>query len=104
MFGEKSCTEESFSLVKDNWSKESQTVTFDLLKDTKLDKALPALTISPIKCYKTTWQLLKTSDKTNMVTSNSNTFAIVDPNLTLSHEVSNYERRKSLYGSHNVYL
>ena len=47
------CTDTTPSIVEDSWT--GGSMTFDLLEDTAMTKALPTLTITPNPCYTTTW-------------------------------------------------
>ena len=61
---------------------------------------LPGVTITPAGCLFTiSWAMKRVVDNSNMITGMSINFAIAIPNLVISHVVSNYEERKTLFGN-----
>ena len=99
------CTDKTSTVTKDIWAVEGTTVTFDLLAETTKDVAHPTLTITPCGCYQTTWELVRVSDSTNMVTWEPNFFTLTSPSysattgaydagkLNLSHTIMDYAMR-----------
>ena len=80
------------------------TTTFDLLSDTSKNILLPTITITPITCYATTWQMFRTSDNQDMVVALSSVYSIVSPNLVIAHTVSNFANRLAYFGSTTFYF
>ena len=67
------------------------TTTFDLLQDTSANIVLPTVTMTPAGCaFTTSWAIKRQSDNIDMTTLFSSVFAIVDPNLTLTHTISDF--------------
>lgn len=98
IFG-KSCQDLPVTIIEDPYSNQGVTTNFDLLLDTTKNIVLPTLNITPTGCVDTTWTVHLQSDNTNMVTAKPTIFAINDPNLTLTHTISDFAQRKSLFGS-----
>ena len=74
------------------------------MSETTKDITLPTLTISILGCYTTTWTVHLKSDNSDMTVSKPGVFAIADPNLALTHSVSDLAQRKSLFGSSTYYF
>ncbi len=100
VFG-KYCYDLPYTIVEDAFTGDT---TFDLLSETTKDITLPTLTISILGCYTTTWTVHLKSDDSDMTVSKPGVFAIADPNLALTHTVSDVAQRKSLFGSYTYYL
>ena len=60
--------------------------------------------ITPIECVVTTWTVHLQSDDSNMVSAYPTVFAITDPDLTLTHSISDFTQRNSLFGLSTYYL
>ncbi len=57
-----------------------------------------------LDCYTTTWTVHLKSDDSDMTVAQPGVFAIADPNLTLTHTVSDVAQRKSLFGFSTYYF
>ena len=66
---------------------------------------VPTITINPVGCaFTATWVVKRTSDNVDMVTTMSSVFSFALPDLVISHSISDYTSRKSLYGSTSYYF
>lgn len=98
MFGGISCKEHTNSVRKDTWAHQGTTTTFDLLKDTSSTFSMPTLTVTPCKCFTTTWQLFKEDGWLDMVQSLPAVYGMSDTEISVSHVVANFDIRKTLFG------
>ena len=99
------CRDVSFTPTVSENTFSGGTTTFNLLLETTKTITLPTLTVTPAGCnYVTTWQVKLKSDNTDQVLTLSSVFSISGSNLALSHTVSNYAQRITLFGNKAYYF
>ena len=97
IFGQLSlCTDLLVTITEDSWT--VSTTTFDLLLDTSKTITLPTLTISPVSCYTTTWTAHKLAGDSDIVSTSPTNYGISSPNFTITHTVTDFAQRASLFG------
>lgn len=81
------CRSDPYTISNDStWS--TSTTAIDLLLSTPTQIAHPTLTISVDPCYTTTWIVYKNSGSTDMMSTMPAVFAITDPNLVITVDVT----------------
>ena len=99
IFGE-SCASIPPTITEDPFT--GGTTTFDLLVDTTANILLPTLSATPEGCYSKVWTVSRVSDNSDMELNQPTVYVITDPNLVLSHTVTDYAARLTLFGSESL--
>lgn len=80
------------------------TTTFDLLTDTSATIALPTISGIIASCYTLTFKVYRQWDNQDMEALLPAVFAIGATDMTITHVVSDYAERHSLFGSEVYYF